>query len=62
MVTPQQEGAEVAWQKEMVDKAEPKVLAVYSVFLGVIYDSCMFFMLRTIIALCVRLTSPVAWV
>lgn len=25
MVTPQEEGVEVAWQKEMVDKAEPKV-------------------------------------
>ncbi len=24
-VTPQEEGVEVAWQKEMVDKAEPKV-------------------------------------
>eukprot|EP00752_Nemacystus_decipiens_P002463 g2319.t1 len=27
MVTPQEEGVDVAWQKEMVDKAEPKVLA-----------------------------------
>lgn len=26
MVTPQEEGVEVKWQKEMVDKAEPKVL------------------------------------
>lgn len=25
MVTPQEEGVDVAWQKEMVDKAEPKV-------------------------------------
>ena len=25
MVTPQEEGVSVAWQKEMVDKAEPKV-------------------------------------
>lgn len=26
MVTPQEEGADVVWQKEMVDKAEPKVM------------------------------------
>lgn len=25
MVTPQEEGVNVVWQKEMVDKAEPKV-------------------------------------
>lgn len=33
MVKPQEEGVEVVWQKEMVDKAEPKVKCVLEFFL-----------------------------
>ena len=34
MVTPQEEGVDVAWQKEMVDKAEPKVKRQQPCFCG----------------------------
>lgn len=37
MVTPKEEGADVVWQKEMVDKAEPKVRGV-SLRLSLLYQ------------------------
>lgn len=39
MVTPQEEGVDVAWQKEMVDKAEPKVIIIAEI-LSIRGDCC----------------------